>query len=72
MREGTDQVRAWKDGTGDGADGNATGVHPAGDVRLPMSRGQVARTMVLAGLVVGLSAVSQLGTLETGTGTTTR
>jgi hypothetical protein len=68
MREEADQVSAWKDGTGEGG----TGEHPAGDVRLPMSRGQVARTMVLAGLVVGLSAVSSMGTLDTGTGTTTR
>lgn len=65
MRDGADQIKAWKDT--EGADGT-TG-HPAGEVHLPKSRGQVARAMALAGLVVGISAVAEAGTMQTGTTT---
>jgi len=55
MRGEMDQVKAWKDA--EGSEG-VNAEHPAGEVELPMSRGQVARTMALAGLVVGMSAMS--------------
>jgi hypothetical protein len=61
MHNGADQVQAWKDSQGTDAD------HPAGTVEPPMSRGHVARAMVLAGLVVGMGVVAELS----GPGTTT-
>ena len=65
MRDGADQIRAWKEA--EGSEGGAE--HPAGDVRLPKSRGHVARAMVLAGMVIGLSAVAEAGTFQVGTTT---
>jgi hypothetical protein len=56
MHNEVDQEQPWNDAE-----------HPAGDVRPPMSRGHVARAMVLAGLVVGLGVVAELA----GPGTTT-
>ncbi|MFL6120777.1 hypothetical protein [Actinophytocola sp.] len=69
MRDGADQIRAWKEAEGTEGAERATGEHPAGDVRLPMSRGHVARAMVLAGMVIGLSAVAEAGTFQVGTTT---
>lgn len=63
MQDGVDQVKAWKNSEGSETE------NPAGEVRLPMSRGHVARAMALAGLVVGLSAISEAGTLQVGTTT---
>lgn len=64
MRDGVDQAKAWENTEETAAD------HPAGEVRLPKSRGQVARAMALAGIVLGISAVAEAGTLGAG-GTTT-
>jgi hypothetical protein len=61
MHDGVDQTQAWKDTQGTDTE------HPAGDVRPPMSRGHVARAMVLAGMVVGMGVVAELA----GPGTTT-
>lgn len=64
MHDGVDQIKAWKDSEGpEGAE------HPAGEVRLPKNRGQVARAMALAGIVIGISAVAEAGTMHTGTTT---
>jgi hypothetical protein len=65
MHDGVDQVKAWKDS--EGTEGAAE--HPAGEVQLPKGRVQVARAMALAGIVVGLSAVVEAGTLQTNTTT---
>lgn len=62
MHDGVEQVESWKNtgGTPDATE------NPAGEVRLPMRRGHVARTMALAGLVLGISAISEAGALVTG------
>jgi hypothetical protein len=65
MQNGMDQVRAWKDSEAPRA---ADADHPSGKVRVPLSRGHVARAMVLAGVVLGLGMVSEMGTAV---GTTT-
>lgn len=64
MRNGVDQVKAWKDAE---TSGDVDSEHPAGEVELPMRRGQVARAMVLAGLVVGLGAMAEFGPMATET-----
>ncbi len=62
MHDGVDQVKAWKDSEGT-EDATA---NPAGEVTLPKNRGQVARAMALAGIVIGISAVAEAGTMATG------
>lgn len=63
MHHGVDRAKA-----SDNTEGTAA-ANPAGEVALPKSRGQVARAMALAGIVLGLSAVAEAGTLATGTTT---
>lgn len=57
MGNSADQIGAWKNSD---APTDESSDNPAGDVRLPMSRGAVARTMALAGLVVGVGMVADM------------
>jgi hypothetical protein len=57
VRDGADQIRVWKD-----AEASADCEHPAGEIDLPVTKGQIARTMVLAGLAVGFSSLGVAGT----------
>ena len=55
MRDRAGQIDAWKNS--DASKGESSD-NPAGEVRLPMSRGAVTRAMALAGLVVGIGMIA--------------
>jgi hypothetical protein len=55
MRDPAAQIDAWKNS--DASKGESSD-NPAGEVRLPMSRGAVTRAMALAGLVVGIGMIA--------------
>lgn len=67
MRDPAAQIDAWKNSDAPKSEGSD---NPAGDVRLPMSRGAVARAMALAGLVVGIGMIAD-ATNGVAVGTTT-
>lgn len=67
MHNSADHIGAWKNSD---APKDENSDNPAGDVRLPMSRGAVARAMALGGLVVGIGLVADAITTIT-VGTTT-